>query len=144
MLDPRQSRGTPGPEADDAAFAVAYLHQLRFTSNAFDVANPILRDVLTADGQTPSRVLVFVDDGVANAWPDLEDRIRMYARAHSDRMALVGSPQPLLPLSMKQTYRISISGMSTSREPEMSCMPAPPPKSNMSSMAVQLVFMGPL
>ncbi len=95
MLDPRQSRGTPGPEADDAAFAVAYLHQLRFTSDAFDVANPILRDVLTADGQTPSRVLVFVDDGVANAWPDLEGRIRHYARAHSDRMVLVGSPQPL-------------------------------------------------
>ncbi len=93
MVDAGESRGTPGPQADDAAFAVAYLHQLRFTSDAFDVANPVVRDVITIDGDTPARVLVFVDDGVARAWPDLEARIRHYARAHSDRIVLVGRPR---------------------------------------------------
>lgn len=78
-------------DAHEAAFAVAYLHRVRFTSGTFDVENPVLSDVLAADG-TPARVVVFVDDGVVGAWPDLDRRINRYATKHGDRIVLTGSP----------------------------------------------------
>ncbi len=93
MSEPTQSSGWSfEPEAHDAAFAVAYLHRVRFTRDVFDTANPALRNVLQADGGRPARVLVFVDDGVASAWPDLKDGIITYARSHADQMTLADAP----------------------------------------------------
>ncbi len=92
MLEPGLSYTTTGTHADDAAFAVAYLHRLRFTGDAFDPADTSLSEVITAEGDGPARVLVLVDEGVATAWPDLDKRISDYALAHADRMLLVGSP----------------------------------------------------
>ncbi len=93
MMDPSHQIGWWGQsEADDAAFAVAYLHRLRFTRDAFDVTNRLLSDILITDGDSPARILVFVDEGVANAWPDLDNRISRYASAYADRMILAGPP----------------------------------------------------
>ena len=93
MADPGHPMARlPVSEAHEAAFAVAYLHRLRFTSDAFDVANPVLNDIFASDDASPARVLVFVDDGVANAWPDLDKQINRYASAHANRMMLADSP----------------------------------------------------
>lgn len=76
----------------DAPLSVAFTHRLRFTYDAFDPANPVLRDVLDLDPESPRRLLVVVDSNVAAAWPDLDERIDAYARAHSEAMRLVSKP----------------------------------------------------
>jgi 3-dehydroquinate synthase len=79
-------------ESHDGAFAVAYLHRLRFTRGAFEPANTLLRDVLTSDGHAPVRALVFVDRGVARARPALLREIAAYAAAHEAAITLAAPP----------------------------------------------------
>lgn len=82
----------------DMSFSVAFTHRLRFTRNAFLEANHTLAEVVGPDTGRPVRTLVFVDSGVARAWPGLVGQgprpgaIARYARAHADRMALAGGP----------------------------------------------------
>ena len=88
------SRWSPELEALDGAFAVPYLHRLRFTRGAFDVENPLLRTLLgpEAEDAPPARTLVFVDDGVARAWPRLCGEIARYAAAHAESLVLAAPP----------------------------------------------------
>jgi len=59
----------------------------------FDVDNPLLADTLRESGRPgPHRVLVYVDDGVAEAHPQLLQRIRNYVRQHSELCDLVADP----------------------------------------------------
>jgi 3-dehydroquinate synthase len=51
---------------------VEYRYGIYFTRDIFSPENTILKDVL---GEGQHRVLVFVDSGVAEAWPGLEHRI---------------------------------------------------------------------
>jgi 3-dehydroquinate synthase len=85
---------SPEQEAYDGAFAVPYLHRLRFTRGAFEVANPMLRNILGPEGEeaATARTLVFVDEGVAAAWPRLLEQIERYAAAHDDRLTLAAPP----------------------------------------------------
>lgn len=66
----------------DVPFSVPLVHRLRFTRDALDPANRTLADVLPADGRPRARALFFVDSGVAEARPDLPERIGAYAAAH--------------------------------------------------------------
>ncbi len=84
-----QAGWTPESEAHDGAFAVPYLHRLRFTSGAFDVGNPILAGLMGPEGRR-ARAICFVDDGLARAWPDLPERIERYWRAHGEHVTLAG------------------------------------------------------
>ncbi len=72
----------------DATFDVPYTHRLRFTKDAFDLGNPVLRDVLSHRDDSPGRTVVFVDRGVADAWPDLTRRIEAYFDANLYWMTL--------------------------------------------------------
>jgi len=74
----------------DRSFAVAYTHRIRFTRDVFDPGNSVLRDVLEADRDAPNRAVVFIDSGVAEAWPDLEAAVRGYAAAHPDLLSIAG------------------------------------------------------
>lgn len=90
-----QPTWSPDQDAHDGAFAVPFLHRLRFTRRAFDPDNPLLRSTLGDDGPEtvpPSRVLVFVDEGVARAWPRLLEDVTRYAAAHRDRLLLADDP----------------------------------------------------
>jgi 3-dehydroquinate synthase len=80
----RQTISTNGhlPAARDADFVVDYLHRLRFTRDVFNPANPTLAEAMGRGGQRRARV--FVDAGVAAAWPDLQQRIEAYAKSHAD------------------------------------------------------------
>ncbi len=66
--------------------------QLRvfFTEDVFNPANPVLKDALADAAQR--KVLVVLEDSLAQALPGLENRIEIYFSAHADRLQLVRSP----------------------------------------------------
>lgn len=70
-----------------------YTHRILFTREVFAPANPTIRELLLLDQPVKvPRVLVFVDDQVAAAHPDLPEAIRAYARAHAEVVDLAGAP----------------------------------------------------
>lgn len=66
--------------------------QLRvfFTEDVFAPANPVLKDAL-ADG-TPRKVLVVLEDALAQSQPKLERQIENYFSAHAKQLQLVRPP----------------------------------------------------
>ncbi|MEX1017339.1 MAG: 3-dehydroquinate synthase [Phycisphaeraceae bacterium] len=71
-------------------------HQLHFTHDALDPANNTLASCIAPGSDAPARALAFVDTGVARHHRDLPDRLRTYARAHADRLTLVGRVEPVV------------------------------------------------
>lgn len=69
----------------DARFELSFVHRLRFTRDAFEPRNRTLADVLDPGSRDRSRVLVFVDTGLADARADLRPRIEAYFDAHRQR-----------------------------------------------------------
>jgi 3-dehydroquinate synthase len=72
---------------------VKYGYSVSFTHQVFDVGNPLLADTLRGSGRPgPHRVLVYVDDGVAEAHPQIIQRICNYMRIHADAFVLSADP----------------------------------------------------
>ena len=72
---------------------VDYTHRILFTRDAFSDRNTVVRDLLSLDGVgRPAKVLVFVDDRVALANPNLVSQVMSYAAAHLDVMHLAADP----------------------------------------------------
>lgn len=70
-------------------FSVAYDYPVAFTRGLFAPGNPLLADMLARrEPAKRHRALVFLDDGLARARPDLAPVIEAYAAAHADRIAL--------------------------------------------------------
>ena len=78
-----------------ADIQLRFEHQLHFTQDALDPANPVIADCLPTDAG-PTRLLPFVDTHVAAAFSDLPRRLRQYADAHPDRLQLAGRVQPVV------------------------------------------------
>jgi 3-dehydroquinate synthase len=77
-------------------FAVAYEYPVHFTEFLFDPANPVLVEALARhEPERRHRCAVFVDDGLLEARPGLDDEIVAYARHHAARMELVAAPFPV-------------------------------------------------
>lgn len=73
-------------------FTVPFEYPVFFTEDAFDLANPVLEVAISRrEASRRHRVLVVLDSGVADAWPDLPDRIAAYVSAHSARMELAAA-----------------------------------------------------
>jgi 3-dehydroquinate synthase len=51
-------------------------HRVRFTRGAFDHSNRMLADLLATNGH--AKVLAFIDSGVAQAFPELQDQVNSY------------------------------------------------------------------
>ncbi|MCB1228531.1 MAG: 3-dehydroquinate synthase, partial [Verrucomicrobiales bacterium] len=66
------------------------MHRVLFTRHVFAPGNPLLRDLLARE--EPVRLLVFVDDQVAQALPELVASIQGYAEAHADFLTLAAAP----------------------------------------------------
>src|SRR5277367_4005839 len=66
--------------------------QLRvfFTEDVFALANPVLKDTL-ADS-APKKVIVVLEDALAQSQLNLEHQIENYFSAHADQLQLVRSP----------------------------------------------------
>jgi len=77
-------------------FAVPYEFPVVFTEGLFDPDNPVLRDALCRlEPDKRHRVIVFVDDGLTAAHPDLPGAIAAYARRHAQTIDLVREPIPV-------------------------------------------------
>jgi 3-dehydroquinate synthase len=78
------------------AFNVAYEYPVAFTRDAFAPENRCLIDVLSRrETSKQHRCLVFADDGVLSAMPDLSDRITEYGTVHAAQLKMVA---PVLPI----------------------------------------------
>lgn len=73
--------------------SVNFAYSVSFTRGVFRADNDLLAETIAACGQTcPHRVLIYVDDGVAQAHPQLLQRIRNYALSHADCLDMISSP----------------------------------------------------
>src|SRR5690242_18730093 len=87
------ARGAIGAEAladIDQEVVVTFRYPVRFTHGLFQPANPILRDVVQAEGR--ARLLAVVDEGVAAAHPSLVTDVQRYCVAHADALELTSPP----------------------------------------------------
>ena len=74
----------------DQEVVVRFRYAVRFTRGLFDVQNPTLRDVVESnDG---ARLLVVIDEGIADAHPTLLDDVQLYCAAHADVLELPARP----------------------------------------------------
>src|SRR5262245_11299094 len=76
----------------DVAFTVPFVHRLRFTHDVFGADAPALIGVLGSEGQ-PARVQFWVDSHVAEAQPELTQRIYELSKKFRDAIALAGNVQ---------------------------------------------------
>lgn len=77
-------------------FTVAYEYPVTFTRGLFDPANPVLAQTLARlEPAKRHRVLVFVDDGLAEALPPLLAQIERYAAHHAHAIELAAPPVPV-------------------------------------------------
>lgn len=70
--------------------AVRFEYPVYFTRGFLAPESTTLLDALCRLEQRRHRVLCVIDDGVAAAWPDLGRQLEHYARAHADRIELLG------------------------------------------------------
>ncbi len=68
-------------ERFDLPFSVPFTHRVCFTHDAFASENPLLRDLLAEGGGR--RALVYVEEAVASAWPELIPSIKSYLEPSS-------------------------------------------------------------
>jgi 3-dehydroquinate synthase len=74
-------------------FTVSYEYPVCFTERLFAPDNPTLVDALgRLEPERRHRCLVFVDDGLLAARPELREQILAYARCHGERLELVAEP----------------------------------------------------
>lgn len=74
-------------------FSVPYEYPVCFTDKLFNPKNPVLLETLTRlEPQKRHRVVIFVDDGLLQAKPELPVEIRRYADHHSASIDVVTAP----------------------------------------------------
>lgn len=86
-------RGIRGAGVYVQRFRVAYEYPVHFTRDLFAPSNPVLADVLKQFPETPRRLLVYVDDGVARAWPKLPEAVRTWCDRNRSVVTLVREPE---------------------------------------------------
>jgi 3-dehydroquinate synthase len=74
----------------DQEVVVTFRYPVRFTQSLFDTRNTTLRDVVQADDR--ARLLVVIDQGVADAHPTMVDDVQLYCAAHADALELPAPP----------------------------------------------------
>ena len=74
-------------------FSVPYEYPVAFTRLLFAPENPLLADVVALrESEKQHKCLVYVDDGLARARPDLIPAITAYFDAHAARLELLQAP----------------------------------------------------
>lgn len=85
------------PQVYRQRFSVTTDYSVWFSRDVFSIRNPILAQILSDDlPDRPHRVCVFIDSGVAAAWPLLGEMIVRYAHHHSSRLTLACAPEVLV------------------------------------------------
>lgn len=83
------------PYSTDKPFAVRFTHRLRFTQDVFGEDSAVLADLLEASEEKTPRVQFWIDQCVADASPELLDRIQQFAESGAERFLFCGPPQLL-------------------------------------------------
>ncbi len=81
--------------SDPVSFPIILSHEHRviFTRDVFAPANAVLADVLTPREAGESvRAMVFFDEGLAAAFPDLAEKITRWFETQADRVRLAATP----------------------------------------------------
>ena len=81
------------PVRPEVPFAPAFVHRLYFTNDVLGDDRGALAGVLEPSGERPARVQFWLDEHVANARPDLKQRLRAFVAEHPDRLELAGNVQ---------------------------------------------------
>jgi 3-dehydroquinate synthase len=77
----------------ERTISVTFSHRIFFTRSVFSTENPLLAQLLSANGEPRrAKALVVVDQGVVGAFPKLPEAIRSYFSLESCRVKLVGEP----------------------------------------------------
>jgi 3-dehydroquinate synthase len=77
----------------DVDFTVSFRHRLRFTHDVLGADSEVLVRLLeSSEGRIP-RVQFWLDEHVANANPDLRQRLHSIARRNTDKFQVVGNAQ---------------------------------------------------
>lgn len=76
---------------------VNYRHQIHFTEDVFSIQNSLLANLMSEDSLSgePKKLLVVLDQGVANANQSLISKIRRYCTQFSQQIDLVCDPLPV-------------------------------------------------
>ena len=77
----------------DVDFNVTFRHRLRFTGDVLGSDSDVLADLLESSESRTPRVQFWLDEHLANANPDLRQRLRSFARRNNHRFQVVGNPQ---------------------------------------------------
>jgi len=77
-------------------FNVEYSFPVIFARDVFNVANPVLKQLLLSDSAPKIRVLTVVDSGVLQSRHDLLELLNQFAKAHADRLEFI-LPHTVLP-----------------------------------------------
>ncbi|HEY2881329.1 MAG TPA: 3-dehydroquinate synthase [Pirellulales bacterium] len=94
MSDPLADFAGSGAEpAVDVSFAVPFMHRLRFTRDVLGADSQTLVDLLESAPGQPARVQFWIDSQVADAQPDLSQRIYALSKKFRDSMSLAGNVQ---------------------------------------------------
>ena len=67
-------------------FEVSYQYGLHFTENLFGIKNTLFRDVIKAYKNEPVKLLFVIDDGVAEAHPELIQNIKTYCLQYQENL----------------------------------------------------------
>lgn len=74
-------------------FTVAFQYDVHFTENLFHLDNPLLAEVIGADGEARSKkILVVVDEGLLPYHPQLPAQIEAYSNRYSTTLTLTMYP----------------------------------------------------
>jgi len=74
-------------------FTVNFRYDVHFTRALFDNDNSLLQEIIHGQSsQHPAKIMVIIDDGVAEYYPNLSQELHQYARARPELMQLCGSP----------------------------------------------------
>ena len=88
-IDPRALAGI------DQEVVVTFRYPVRFTQQLFDPRNTTLRDVVQADDR--ARLLVVIDEGVADAHPTMVDDVAALLRARTPTRSSCPAPPLVVP-----------------------------------------------
>ncbi|MBH8554117.1 3-dehydroquinate synthase [Nostocaceae cyanobacterium CENA357] len=73
--------------------SVSFNYEIYFTNNLFELKNPTLAQVITADGeQKPKKVLAVVDAGLLTFYPDLLKQLAVYSKFYAEVLTLAVEP----------------------------------------------------
>ena len=88
-----ESKRTTSARVIQRTINVRYEHQVHFTEDVFNPSNTLICNVLTENTKRESpKVLVVVDEALADAQPFLTTSIQRYFAIHKDKLQLVTDP----------------------------------------------------